>query len=127
MGEKLTTWQKTQSTWVSYHSGEGSQRFFISRQRYDRFFREQGGVCAICKQPETRRHKVTRTLCRLCIDHDHKTGVVRGLLCHRCNVAVGMFRDSPENLQSTIEYLQKPVPTIIAQLDLFDRYETLAS
>jgi Recombination endonuclease VII len=44
---------------------------------YDRLLAEQGGVCAICgATPKTRR---------LHIDHDHKTGRVRGLLCHRCN------------------------------------------
>jgi hypothetical protein len=44
---------------------------------YDRLLGEQGGVCAICGNPPKTR--------RLHIDHDHKTGKVRGLLCHRCN------------------------------------------
>jgi hypothetical protein len=39
------------------------------------------------------------------IDHDHKTGEVRGLLCKRCNVGIGMFLDNPELLKSAIKYL----------------------
>lgn len=60
---------------------------------------EQGNVCAICsKKDET---KV------LCVDHDHVTGEVRGLLCGNCNVGLGNFRDSPKILESAIAYLLK--------------------
>lgn len=105
---------------VSYHSGSGSQRYYISRGEYERLLVEQGGACAICRQPETRRHK-NGTLHRLCIDHDHKTGAIRGLLCTRCNIAVGSFKDNPEHMERAIEYLRKAVTAIkIEQLKLFD-------
>ena len=52
----------------------------LSIEDYDRLLAAQGGVCAICgAAPKTRR---------LDTDHDHKTGTVRGLLCHRCNRAL---------------------------------------
>lgn len=54
----------------------------------------QGSRCAICHQR-----------CELCIDHDHATGEVRGLLCYQCNGGLGMFRDDPRRLASAIDYL----------------------
>ena len=50
----------------------------ITLAEYDQMFEDQKGVCAICGNPENNR--------RLAVDHDHKTGKVRGLLCTRCNV-----------------------------------------
>lgn len=47
----------------------------------------------------------------LVVDHDHNTGVVRGLLCHNCNRALGLLQDNPETLEVAIAYL-KSVTTI---------------
>jgi len=43
---------------------------------------------------------------KLVVDHDHKTGDIRGMLCHNCNRALGLFKDSVVNLKSAIEYLE---------------------
>ena len=43
----------------------------------------------------------------LCIDHNHKTGEVRGLLCRTCNTGIGMLRNSPDLLRSAVAYLEK--------------------
>jgi hypothetical protein len=59
---------------------------------------EQNNVCAICKEKQL--NKV------LCIDHNHVTGKVRGLLCNSCNIGLGHFRDNSKILHSAIEYLQ---------------------
>lgn len=56
----------------------------------------QEGACAICR----------RTDVQLLTDHDHRTMVVRGLLCHRCNTGIGKFLDDPDLLLRAIEYLQ---------------------
>jgi len=50
---------------------------------------QQKSVCYICKQPETVR--VNGKLRPLCVDHDHKTGAVRKLLCNACNTALGGY------------------------------------
>lgn len=63
----------------------------------------QDGRCAICREEETAtaRGRVRS----LAVDHDHETGAVRGLLCSRCNTALGLFRDNPALLLEAIAYL----------------------
>jgi len=68
----------------------------ISLEDYDVMFERQGGACAICK----------RTGVTLCVDHCHLTGEVRGLLCIRCNSALGFCSDDPAVLLAAAEYLQ---------------------
>lgn len=64
----------------------------------------QNGMCAICgKMNNISRHGSRKDLC---VDHDHETGRIRGLLCAHCNVALGNFRDSIENLENAIRYLR---------------------
>jgi hypothetical protein len=56
---------------------------------------KQGGVCAICYGRAHRWH----------LDHDHQTGKVRGVLCHQCNIMLGMARDSVTILENGARYL----------------------
>jgi hypothetical protein len=60
----------------------------------------QCGVCAICKEPRPEE----RTLH---VDHDHETGEIRGLLCFRCNNAIGDLRDDVELIAALLGYLQR--------------------
>ena len=64
---------------------------------YDAMVFCQDGKCAICKRTDHRR--------RLDIDHDHKTGKVRGLLCEKCNKMLGQARDNRDTLMAGAEYL----------------------
>lgn len=64
----------------------------------------QGGHCALCprkpeEQAQGRRH--------LSVDHCHKTGQVRGLLCNTCNRGLGLLQDDPALLKAGAEYLQR--------------------
>lgn len=63
----------------------------------------QGGACAICATifSELPTYAVHA-------DHDHFTGLPRGLLCSGCNVGLGSFRDDPDRLKAAIEYLARP-------------------
>ena len=74
----------------------------ITLEDYDRMFKEQGGVCLICNKKET-LHKRKY----LCIDHNHDTGEVRGLLCSNCNRGLGSFKDSKNLLKGAIIYLDR--------------------
>jgi hypothetical protein len=79
-------------------------RYKIDAEEYDRMFAEQGGVCAICKRPpgvSTAKHWGDR----LCVDHCHETGAVRGLLCNECNMAIG-FGKTEEVLLAAAEYVR---------------------
>lgn len=68
---------------------------------YQTLLNAQGGVCAICKGPESIPNR------RLGVDHCHKTGRVRGLLCDRCNVGLGRFKDDASLLKKAVAYLEE--------------------
>lgn len=77
------------------------KKFGITQEQYEDLLAVQGGGCAICGSTETIRGKRS-----LCIDHDHATGKVRGILCHRCNVCIGQAHDDPELLRKAVAYLE---------------------
>ena len=62
----------------------------------------QDGKCAICGVREAYAPRK-----RLAVDHDHRTGAIRGLLCGNCNAGLGQFKDNPELLAAAIRYLQE--------------------
>lgn len=74
-------------------------RFGLSVEEYNILVAKNDGRCGICRKGETR----TR---RLSLDHDHKTGVIRGFLCSRCNLALGNAGDSTEWLLLATQYLR---------------------
>lgn len=71
---------------------------------YDDALAAQGGCCAICG----RTRNVGKRRMRLAVDHCHKTGIVRGILCTHCNQALGQMQDSPDLLRKAADYLEKP-------------------
>lgn len=81
--------------------------FGMTPEQYLELFEAQGQACYIC-----RRHPRNQ---RLAVDHDHTTGVVRGLLCKKCNRDIlGHVGDSPEVLRRAAEYLEvPPAPGVI--------------
>jgi len=74
---------------------------------YNKLHEEQKGLCAICLKPETMTASKKKVPKRLAVDHCHERLIVRGLLCQKCNVALGALDDSIEMLQSAIAYLEK--------------------
>ena len=72
---------------------------------YTTMLTAQGGVCFICKQAETETYK--GKLIDLAVDHCHTTGKNRGLLCSKCNTALGSFRDTPEIMEAGAAYVRK--------------------
>lgn len=76
----------------------------ISADQYDKMHEDQGGVCKLCGG-EGFLMKKTHKL-KLVVDHCHAGGHVRGLLCHNCNRALGLLKDSTETLNNAIAYLE---------------------
>lgn len=72
------------------------------KQMFDR----QHGLCATCRLKLGRPHHKTGKPTKICIDHDHKTNRVRGLLCDPCNKGLGAFNDDPETLRRAAAYLE---------------------
>ena len=83
------------------------QSFGIDAARYQKMLHDQGGVCAVCSQPERAPDKASGKIRDLAIDHDHDTGAVRALLCSNCNRALGLFGDNPALLDAAKAYLAK--------------------
>ncbi|SRR6266513_3869538 len=75
-------------------------RYNITPEQYDILLESQDGKCAICGGGPVGRN-------RLSVDHDHKTGRVRGLLCQNCNMILGNSHDDTNKLQRAIEYLNR--------------------
>jgi hypothetical protein len=82
------------------------KRFGISAQKYDEMMDAQGGVCAICGNPEIMIDKRGIKM-SLAVDHCHKTGEIRGLLCKNCNHGLGNFKDDQGLLRKALDYLRK--------------------
>lgn len=78
-------------------------RYGISLDDYRRKLAEQGGGCAVCGS-KTYSPKCERMLC---VDHDHGSGMIRGLLCNACNRGLGNFRDDAALLVSAANYLRR--------------------
>lgn len=71
----------------------------VTQADYDAQLAKQNGVCAICEGKNSPGK-------RLVIDHDHITHKFRGLLCDKCNMGIGMLRDSPAMLKVALAYLE---------------------
>lgn len=79
----------------------------ITLDEYKKMVEEQNNKCAICSKEETCKDPKHDRIRRLSIDHCHKTGKARALLCHNCNLTIGRFKDNIALLNKAIEYLEK--------------------
>ncbi len=93
-----------------YYEKKGGSKFRAERnlfrlygvtpEHFDRLYVEQEGRCAICRKHQSEFKQA------LSVDHDHKTKVIRGLLCNNCNLAIGKFKDNPVFLRKAADYLE---------------------
>ena len=74
-------------------------KYGISKQEYEVLLASQDDKCAICGGCCAEKGKLS-------LDHDHKTGKVRGFLCQGCNHGIGKFRDDPMRLRKAADYLE---------------------
>lgn len=85
---------------ISAYQRNKERKYGISQEKFDKILKSQKGKCAICgiHQRDLKR--------KLAIDHNHDTGVVRGLLCHKCNFLLGYANEDLDVLQNSINYLK---------------------
>lgn len=83
------------------------QRYGITLEEYEHRVEAQGGVCAVCRKPNTQIDPRNGRARALHVDHDHETGAVRDLLCHLCNSALGSVSDDPTLLRALADYLER--------------------
>lgn len=71
------------------------EKYGLSEDQYKDMYLQQNGKCLVCSAEKE----------VLCVDHNHDTGQVRGLLCNKCNLGIGYLQDNPMNLKRAMEYL----------------------
>ncbi len=93
--------ENKKSSYDSYTRWElGLRKYNISTIEYAELLASQNDSCALCGKHSSNHRR------RLSVDHDHKTGRVRGLLCDKCNKGIGCLGDSLEGLERAIKYLR---------------------
>jgi hypothetical protein len=75
------------------------RKYGITLEEYNLLVAKQNGLCGMCQKPKDRR--------RFCVDHDHQTGKIRGLLCDRCNTGIGLIGDSHNSIKRALLYLER--------------------
>lgn len=101
-------WNEYKREWIKEHPKQHREtrrkrqlmsKYGITPTDYNDLLQSQNNVCAVCGQPcPTGNH--------LAVDHDHKTGKMRGLLCVNCNMALGYVQDDPDLLRKLADYLE---------------------
>lgn len=72
------------------------RRYGLTPDGKKALFESYDNQCAVCSEPKI-----------LCVDHDHVTGIVRGVLCKKCNQALGLLMDSKDNVANLLDYISK--------------------
>jgi hypothetical protein len=102
----LNDWRR--NNWVA--ANRRLRRRGATQKMYDELYEAQHGCCALCNEPEEK-------FSWLCIDHDHETGKIRGLLCPNCNRGLGLLQDSPQLLQKAAAYVTAHKPEKVEVLE----------
>lgn len=90
-----------------------SSRYGITSEQYEEMSKSQNNKCAICGKEETACHNTSREVLKLAVDHCHKTGKVRELLCQDCNRGIAKFKEDPEVMWAAAEYIIKHRKSVI--------------
>lgn len=83
---------------------QSKRKYGVTRESWAEMMAHQNCVCPLCL--EYLDETIKTGLMKVCIDHDHKTGVVRGLVHNTCNLMLGHAKDSPETLRRAADYVE---------------------
>ena len=105
--KRARDWRKANPDKRAAQKRRAAMKFRLGRggeKSYNNMYISQNGVCAICGEKE--REKTNKGMTKhLAVDHDHKTGKTRGLLCKKCNIGISMLGDDLDVLASATSYL----------------------
>jgi hypothetical protein len=97
----IRNWERIAQEYELTARGIRLQKYYnMTLDDYDAMLKTQNNQCVICGKTPEENGK------RLCVDHDHETGAVRGLLCDKCNTGLGFFRDSIDLVSRAKKYLK---------------------
>jgi hypothetical protein len=100
--EKSTLWNKEnkEKRSISIRKHNYKKRYGLTVEQKQAMIDDQDGLCAICKIILTKTHDV-------CVDHNHTTKAIRGILCRKCNLGIGHLNDSVQILENAVQYLNQ--------------------
>jgi hypothetical protein len=108
-GEARRSWKRKTAETIQLEKNrriaEALESYGLTLEDYDKLLKHQGGGCAACGTKSSRKNSKIQQ--RLCVDHDHRTEEVRGLLCHRCNMVLGLINDDIGLLIGLKYYLER--------------------
>lgn len=112
---RFQKWSKTELGYQSQRRRRLKKEYGITLNDFNKLSEIKNGVCDICGQKETRLvgGREHGKLDNLSVDHDHRTGTIRGLLCHECNRLLCNSRDSSEVLRKAADYLDSQLPGVV--------------
>ena len=96
--ERRDKWRSDADLRARHGAARLGRNYGLSREEHQRLLDEQNGLCAVCKLPSRRA---------LCVDHCHATRQVRGLLCDKCNTALGLLGDDSERMRAAGAYADR--------------------
>jgi len=106
---KRLEWQKNLQNSTHFKTKNNlrkmKNKFGMTPSDYEVMLNSQNGCCAICGKHHTEFNVKNKT--RLCIEHNHQTGKIRGLVCVKCNSVIGFANDNIQVLENAIEYLKR--------------------
>ena len=99
--QKRTWRRRNPEQYKARYTKRNIEKYGITVEQYHEMLKDQNSQCAICQ-----KHSLDLNQ-RLCIDHDHRTGRIRGLLCRQCNLVIGNASEKIETLLQAIDYLRR--------------------
>jgi len=96
--ERRDKWRSDADLRARHGGARLTRNYGLSRDEHRRLLEAQNGVCAVCKLPSRRT---------LCVDHCHATRQVRGLLCDKCNTALGLLGDDSGRMRAAGAYVDR--------------------
>lgn len=93
-----------------HRAGHLRRNYGLTEPQYEAMVIAQDGVCAVCRKPETAVEPRSGRPRLLSVDHDHVSGAVRGLLCRKCNSALGLLQEDAELVSQLLAYVLRGGP-----------------